>query len=38
VALVPVDEVLDTLCWSRKEIAHRLLVLALDVDQHDRGR
>lgn len=34
--LVPVDQVLDILCWSRKEIAHRLLDLALDVDRRDR--
>jgi ADP-ribose pyrophosphatase YjhB (NUDIX family) len=32
------DQVLDTLSWQRKEIAQRLLQLALDADQHDRGR
>ena len=36
--LVPPDQVLDTLWWQGKEIAHRLLDLALDADQHDRAR
>jgi ADP-ribose pyrophosphatase YjhB (NUDIX family) len=36
--LVAPDQVLDTLSWQRKEIAHRLLQLALDADQHDRAR
>jgi hypothetical protein len=36
--LVTPDQVLDTLSWQRKEIAHRLLQLALDADQHDRAR
>jgi ADP-ribose pyrophosphatase YjhB (NUDIX family) len=36
--LVAPDQVLDTLSWQRKEIAHRLLQLALDVDRHDRAR
>jgi 8-oxo-dGTP pyrophosphatase MutT (NUDIX family) len=36
--LVTPDQVLDTLTWQRKEIAHRLLQLALDADQHDRAR
>jgi 8-oxo-dGTP pyrophosphatase MutT (NUDIX family) len=36
--LVTPDQVLDTLTWQRKEIAHRLLDLALDADQHDRAR
>jgi hypothetical protein len=36
--LVTSDQVLDILSWQRKEIAHRLLGLALDADQHDRAR
>jgi 8-oxo-dGTP pyrophosphatase MutT (NUDIX family) len=36
--LVPPDQVLATLSWSRKEFADRLLHLALDVDRHDRAR
>jgi 8-oxo-dGTP pyrophosphatase MutT (NUDIX family) len=36
--LVTVDQVLGTLSWRRKEIASRLLQLALDADQHDRAR
>jgi ADP-ribose pyrophosphatase YjhB (NUDIX family) len=36
--LVTPDQVLDTLSWQRKEIAYRLLQLALDADQHDRAR
>jgi 8-oxo-dGTP pyrophosphatase MutT (NUDIX family) len=36
--LVTPDQVLDTLSWRRKEIAHRLLQLALDADQDDRVR
>jgi ADP-ribose pyrophosphatase YjhB (NUDIX family) len=36
--LVPPGQVLATLWWRRKEIAHRLLDLALDADQHDRAR
>jgi ADP-ribose pyrophosphatase YjhB (NUDIX family) len=36
--LVAPDQVLDTLSWQRKEIAHRLLQLALDVDRRDRAR
>ena len=36
--LVTPDQVLDALSWQRKEIAHRLLDLALDADQHDRAR
>ena len=36
--LVPPDQVLDTLWCRRKEIAHRLLQLALDGDQRDRAR
>jgi ADP-ribose pyrophosphatase YjhB (NUDIX family) len=36
--LVTPDQVLDTLWWQRKEIAHRLLQLALDADRHDRAR
>jgi 8-oxo-dGTP pyrophosphatase MutT (NUDIX family) len=36
--LVPPDQVLDTLSWQRKEIAHRLLHLALDADHDDRAR
>jgi ADP-ribose pyrophosphatase YjhB (NUDIX family) len=36
--LVPPGQVLDTLAWQRKEIAHRLLQLALDVERHDRTR
>jgi 8-oxo-dGTP pyrophosphatase MutT (NUDIX family) len=36
--LVPPGQVLDTLSWQRKEIAHRLLQLALDADRHDRAR
>ena len=35
--LITPDQVLDTLSWQRKEIAHRLLQLALDADRHDRG-
>jgi 8-oxo-dGTP pyrophosphatase MutT (NUDIX family) len=36
--LVPPGQVLDTLSWQRKEIAHRLLQLALDADRQDRAR
>jgi 8-oxo-dGTP pyrophosphatase MutT (NUDIX family) len=36
--LVAPNQVLDVLSWQRKEIAHRLLQLALDVDRHDRAR
>jgi 8-oxo-dGTP pyrophosphatase MutT (NUDIX family) len=36
--LVAPNQVLDVLSWRRKEIAHRLLQLALDVDQDDRVR
>jgi ADP-ribose pyrophosphatase YjhB (NUDIX family) len=36
--LVAPDQVLDTLCWQYKEIAGRLLHLALDADRHDRAR
>ena len=36
--LVPPGQVLDTLWWQRKEIAHRLLQLALDADRHGRAR
>jgi 8-oxo-dGTP pyrophosphatase MutT (NUDIX family) len=36
--LVTPDRVLDTLSWRRKEIADRLLQLALDADRHDRAR
>jgi len=36
--LVRPGQVLDTLWWTRKEIAHRLLDLALDADRHDRAR
>jgi ADP-ribose pyrophosphatase YjhB (NUDIX family) len=36
--LVPPGQVLDTLSWQRKEIANRLLQLALDADLHDRAR
>jgi len=36
--LVPPDQVLATLSWSRKEFADRLLQLALDADRHDRAR
>jgi 8-oxo-dGTP pyrophosphatase MutT (NUDIX family) len=36
--LVTPDRVLDTLTWRHKEIAHRLLHLALAVDQDDRVR
>jgi hypothetical protein len=36
--LVTPDQVLDTLWWQRKEIAHRLLQLALNADHHDRTR
>jgi 8-oxo-dGTP pyrophosphatase MutT (NUDIX family) len=36
--LVAPDQVLDVLSWRRKEIAHRLLQLALDADQDDRVR
>jgi hypothetical protein len=36
--LVAPDQVLDLLSWRRKEIAHRLLHLALDADQEDRVR
>ncbi len=32
--LVPPDQVLPTLCWSRKEIAGRMVELALQVDRH----
>jgi ADP-ribose pyrophosphatase YjhB (NUDIX family) len=34
--LVNVDQVLPTLCWSRKEVAGRLLDLALHVDRAHR--
>jgi 8-oxo-dGTP pyrophosphatase MutT (NUDIX family) len=34
--LVRADEVLDTLCWSRKEYAERLLHQALAADRIDR--
>ncbi len=34
--LVTVDQVLPTLCWSRKEVAGRLLDLALQVDRQHR--
>jgi 8-oxo-dGTP pyrophosphatase MutT (NUDIX family) len=34
--LVAVDQVLPTLCWSRKEVAGRLLDLALQVDRQHR--
>ena len=36
--LVTPDQVLDTLSWQRKELAHRLLQLALDADEGDRAR
>jgi 8-oxo-dGTP pyrophosphatase MutT (NUDIX family) len=36
--LVAPNQVLDVLSWRRKEIAHRLLQLALDADQDDRSR
>jgi ADP-ribose pyrophosphatase YjhB (NUDIX family) len=36
--LVTPDRVLDTLWWRRKELAHRLLHLALDADHDDRAR
>jgi hypothetical protein len=36
--LVAPNQVLDVLSWRRKEIAHRLLHLALDADQDDRAR
>jgi len=36
--LVTPDQVLGTLSWRRKEIAHRLLQLALDADRYDRAR
>jgi hypothetical protein len=36
--LVPPGQVLDTLSWQRKEIADRLLQLALDADRHGRAR
>ena len=36
--LVPSGQVLDTLSWQGKEIAHRLLQLALETDRHDRAR
>jgi 8-oxo-dGTP pyrophosphatase MutT (NUDIX family) len=36
--LVAPNQVLDVLSWRRKEIAHRLLQLALDADQDDRAR
>lgn len=36
--LVPPEQVLATLSWSRKEIADRLLQLALDADRDDRAR
>ncbi|HEX6676709.1 MAG TPA: NUDIX domain-containing protein [Actinomycetes bacterium] len=35
--LVTPDHVLDTLSWGRKEIAARLLDLALDADHRDRA-
>ncbi len=34
--LVAADQVLPTLCWSRKEVAGRLLELALQVDRQHR--
>jgi ADP-ribose pyrophosphatase YjhB (NUDIX family) len=36
--LVTPGQVLATLTWQRKEIAHRLLDLAVDADQQDRAR
>ena len=36
--LVPSDEVLPALCWSRKEVAGRLLDLAMQVDRQHRRR
>jgi 8-oxo-dGTP pyrophosphatase MutT (NUDIX family) len=36
--LVAVNQVLPTLCWPRKEVAGRLLDLALQVDRHHRMR
>jgi hypothetical protein len=32
--LVAPDQVLPTLCWSHKEVAHRLLDLAIQIDRH----
>lgn len=35
--LLPPDQVLETLSWRRKELADRLLDLALAADRHDRA-